>query len=138
MAVIFLFSGKFEGDLIGLVIAFFVGEGLTGDDEWGTGLVDEDVVDLVDDRVMKAEFVGAGIALHAHDLLAVGRVAVVAPAGLLHVVAEVIEAEFTRSAIGDVAVVGTAAAIWVHIGLDEGRFHSESSENGEHPFAVAA
>ena len=63
------------------------------DDERGPGLVDEDAVDLVDD----GEVIGRVATLHL--TLEVGD----------HVVAEVVEAEFVVSAVGDVGVVDVLA-----------------------------
>jgi hypothetical protein len=57
---------------------------LARDDERGAGLVDEDRVDLVDDRVVVA-------ALHLLGSRLIG-----------HVVAQVVEAELVVGAVGDV------------------------------------
>ena len=56
----------------------------------GARLVDQDRVDLVDDREMMA-----GAATHLRDFV-------------LHVVAQVVEAEFVVGAVGDVAGIGGA------------------------------
>ena len=120
---------ELDGDLVRLVVAAHVGERRPGDDERRAGLVDEDVIHLVDDGVIQRQ------ALH---LLVVRVVIVVAAAGGLHVVAEVVEAELGVGAVGDVAVVGLAAGDGVHVGLDVAGGDAEGAVDGEHPFAVAA
>ena len=72
-----------------------VAGGGTGDDQRRAGLVDEDRVDLVDDREVVA-------ALHQ-----LGR-------GPRHVVAQVVEAELGVGAVGDVAVVLHASLVRAH------------------------
>ncbi len=121
--------GQLRGDPVGLVVAADVGEGLAGDDERGAGLVDEDVVHLVDDGVVERD------RLH---LAEVRVVALVAAAGRLHVVAQVVEAELAVGAVGDLAVVGLAAGGGVHVGLDEAGLDAEGAVDGQHPLAVAA
>ncbi len=67
----------------------------TRNDQRRTGLVDEDIVDLVDDGVVQPSL----------GLLVALRIAVVATGGDPHVVAKVVEAEFVVRAIRDVASV---------------------------------
>ena len=74
----------------GILVGGLVGG--AGDDERGARFVDEDRVDFVDDGVVVA-------ALHA--ILDVE----------LHVVAQVVEAEFVVGAVGDVGGVGGAALV---------------------------
>ena len=70
-----------------------------GDDQRRAGLVDEDRVDLVDDREVVA----------ALDALL---------DGVGHVVAQVVEAELVVGAVGDVGGVGDAALVRSHLGQD--------------------
>ena len=74
-------------DAVVLVGGFFRG---AGNDQRRARFVDEDGVDFVDDGEMMA-------ALHA-----IGEI-------VLHVVAEIVEAEFVVGAVGDVRAVGGAA-----------------------------
>ena len=92
-------------DAVGLDVAGHVVVGRTGDDQRRAGLVDEDVVDLVDDRKVQRP-------LH---LLPVLVEAVVVAGRVPHVVAEIVEAELVVRAVGDVAGVGL---------LPLGRLHS--------------
>ena len=66
-----------------------------GDDQRGARLVDEDGVDLVDDRVVVAAL---------HDVAQAAN----------HVVAQVVEAELVVRAVRDVRVVGLAALLGTH------------------------
>ena len=72
--------------------------GWSGDDEWGAGLVDQQVVDFVDDGEVQQ-----GLAGFVHPLRALAQL-------LGHVVAQVVEAVFVVGAVGDVAQVSFAAA----------------------------
>ena len=63
---------------------------------------------------------------------------VVVVPGRLHVVAEVVEAEFAAGAVGDVAVVGEALGVAVLVDLDERGAHAQGVVDGQHPLAVAA
>ena len=71
-----------------------------GDDERRAGLVDEDGVDLVDDRVVMP-------ALHVVRQLE------------LHVVAQVVEPELVVGAVRDVAPVGDLPLLVVQVVLDD-------------------
>ena len=86
--------------------------GGAGDDERGAGFVDEDGVDFVDDGVVVA-------ALHA--ILDFE----------LHVVAQVVEAEFVIGAVGDVGGVGLAALVVVEVVDDDA--DGEAEELGSCP-----
>ncbi len=90
-----------------------------GDDQRRPGLVDEDVVDLVDDP----EDV---VALDA--FLERGS----------HVVAEVVEAELGVGAVGDARAVHLAALGRGHLRLDHADVHAERVEDWRHPQRVAA
>ena len=93
--------------------------GTAGDDQRRPRLVDQDVVDLVDDR----ERVLALDAL----LQRVG-----------HVVAQVVEAELRVGAVGDVARVHLAALGRAHLGLDDADRDAEHVVDRLHPEGVAA
>jgi hypothetical protein len=93
--------------------------GAAGDDERRAGLVDEDRVDLVDHRVVE----------RALDH-AVGR--------LLHVVAQVVEAELAVLAVGDVAVVRALALEVVEAVDDDPGRQAEEAVQLAHPLGVAA
>ena len=84
---------QLPSDLIGLGVFRDVVVGGAGDDQRRAGLVDEDVVHLVDDREGERPLA----------LLHVLGEAVVAAGGHSHVVAEIVEAEFVVGAVGDVA-----------------------------------
>ena len=100
-------------DLLGGVV------GGAGDDERGAGLVDEDRVDLVDDREVV-------LALH-HLRGAVG-----------HVVAQVVEAELAVGPVGDVLAVLLAALVRFHAALDAAHAEPEVLVEHTHPMGVAA
>ena len=93
--------------------------GRSGDNQRGTGFVDEDGVDLVDDgEVMSA--------LHQVGFF---------PG---HVVAKVIEAEFVVGAIGDVGVVLLATLRRLLIGDDATGAHAEESIDTTHQLGLIA
>jgi hypothetical protein len=94
-------------------------EGGAGDDERGAGLVNQDRVALVDDRVGQ-------FSLH-----------LLAPRDF-HVVAQVIEAELVVGAVGDVAGVLGLALLAVHVGLDGADRQAQPPEDRAVPVAVAA
>src|SRR6267143_1328971 len=80
---------------------------LAGNDQWGAGLVDQDAVDLVDDRVIQAPL---------YALREIDR----------HVVAQVVEPELAVGAVGDVGLVGLRPGhraqvlqAWIRVGLVE-------------------
>ena len=91
--------------------------GGAADDQRGARLVDEDRVDLVDDREVVA-------ALDA--LLQRAR----------HVVAEVVEAELVVRAVGDVAAVGLAALVRLHRRQDHAGGEAEEVVDTAHPLRV--
>ena len=90
-----------------------------GDDQRRPRLVDQDAVDLVDDRVMELSLA----------LVLLGR---------LHVVAEVIEAELVVGAVGDVAGVDLLPLGRFHLRLDRAHGHSQATKERAHPLGVAA
>jgi hypothetical protein len=88
------------------------------DDERRTGLVDQDRVDLVDDRVEVAAL---------HQLLGAPR----------HVVAQVVEPELVVGAVGDVAAVhGAPLDRWL-VGQDHADGQAQQPVHPAHPFGVA-
>ena len=93
---------------------------LTRDDERRARLVDEDRVDLVDDRVVVA---------------ALGLVF----ARFAHVVAQVVEAELVVGAVGDVGAVLNALHVGrVVVGEDHADLEPEEPVHPPHPLRVAA
>ena len=94
------------------------GLGRAADDQRGARLVDEDRVDLVDDREVVA-------ALHQVGL---------APG---HVVAQVVEAELVVRAVGDVAGVLLAAVRGLLAGQDHADGQAEEPVHPAHPLGVA-
>ena len=89
-----------------------------GDDQRRARLVDQDRVDLVDDRVVVAALD------HRGELV-------------LHVVAQVVEAELVVGAVGDVAGVGRLALGIVHAVDDDADGHAQELVDLPHPFGVA-
>ena len=92
--------------------------GRAGDDQRGTGLVDQDRVDLVDD----------GEVVAALDQL------VLRPG---HVVAQVVEAELVVGAVGDVALVRRAVLDGGPVGQDHADGQAEELVHPAHPGGVA-
>ena len=88
--------------------------GGSGDDQRRTRLVDQDGVDFVDDAEVMA-------ALHLLPFIPV------------HVVAQVVEAEFVVGAVGHVAAVGRAPARAVHVRQDRAHRDAEQIEHLAHP-----
>ncbi len=101
-------AGIFVGGLVGRA----------GDDERCPSFVDQDRIDFVDDGVVVA-------ALHA--ILDVE----------LHVVAQVVEAEFVVGAVGDVGGVGVAAFVVAEVVDDDADGEPEELVDLAHPFGVA-
>ena len=89
-----------------------------GDDQRGAGLVDQDGVDLVDDREVVP-------ALHQ-----IGQ-------RVRHVVAQVVEAELVVGAVGDVGGVGGAPLVGRHAGQDHADVEPEEAVHAAHPLGVA-
>ena len=90
----------------------------TGNDQRGARLVDQDRIDLVDD--------GVGVPALHHVLEPV-----------LHVVAQVVEAELVVGAVGDVAVVFLLALLVVETMDDDAHREPEELVDLPHPFGVA-
>ena len=89
-----------------------------GDDQGRPRLVDQDAVDLVDDRVVEAAL--------DHALLRE-----------LHVVAEIVEAELVVGAVGDVGAIGLLARRLVQPGHDAADREAEELVDLAHPGGVA-
>ena len=90
-----------------------------GDDQGGAGLVDQDRVDLV------------------HDAVPVVALDLVLLAGRHAVVAEVVESELARGAVGDVAAVHLAAEVRGHLLLDAAHGDPQEGVKLAHPLRVA-
>ena len=121
-------AAKLAGDPIGVRVFAEVHVGRAADDQRRAGLIDQNVVDLVDDRVVQGPLA----------LLEFGREAVIAPGGRPHVVTEVIEAELVVRTVGDVAGVGALFFERPHPALDRGDGQAEFGVERRHPFHVTA
>ena len=93
-------------------------DGESGDDQRRSCLVDENGIDLVDDREIE-------LALHQ----------ILEPE--FHIVAQIIETEFVIGAVGDVACISLAAADIVEIGDDDADRQAEELVDMAHPFRIA-
>ena len=91
----------------------------TADDQRRPRLVDEDRVDLVDDREVVAAL---------HELVGAQR----------HVVAQVVEAELVVGAVGDVGGVGGPPLGRWHLRQDHADVEAEEAVHPAHPLGVAA
>ncbi len=91
---------------------------LARDDQRGARLVDQDRVDLVDDRIVQ------------RPLHALTRV-------VDHVVAQVVEAEFVVGAVGDVAVVGRLLLVVRHLRQVDANRQPEEVVQPAHPLGIA-
>ncbi len=103
-------------DLVVEVVRLF---GRARNDERRARLVDEDAVDFVDNREVVP-------ALHHPRQVE------------LHVVAQVVEAEFVVGAVGDVAAVGGLPLLVVQVVLDDTHREAEEAVDAAHPLGVAA
>jgi len=92
--------------------------GLAGYDERSPGLVDENGVHFVDDRVMQRPL---------HEMFLIE----------LHVVAQVIEAELVVGPVGDVGPVGLLTLLVGQAVDDNANVQAEIPINGAHPLGVA-
>ena len=102
--------------------------GRSGDDQRRPGLVDQDAVHVIDDRVVQA----------ALSLLQVLGIAVVAAGRGPHVVAEIVEAEFVVRAVGDVAGVGLLPLQRRHLRPERPHREAQSPIQRAHPVPVPA
>ena len=113
-----VFGREQRDDRVDLLVELRAVVGRARDDQRRAALVDQDRVDLVDH--------GEAVAALDH----VGQ-------RVLHVVAEVVEAEFIVGAVGDVAGVGGAALGVVEAVHDLADRHAEEAVDLAHPFGVA-
>ena len=90
----------------------------TGNDQRRAGLVDQDRIDLVDDRVIVT-------ALHHRGAV------------VFHVVAQIVEAELVVGGVGDVGGVGGAALVVGEAVHDDADGQAEKFVDAAHPFGVA-
>ncbi len=111
-----------------------------GDDQRGPRLVDEDVVDLVDDRELVGEGVPLAVGVDVHPVLGLLAGAVL---DLLlerggHVVAQVVEPELRIRSVGHVGGVGgLLVLVGLHVLQDPHR-HPEGVVDRLHPLGVPA
>ena len=110
---------QLRDDAVDLVVEVGRFLGRARDDERRPRLVDQDAVDLVDDR----EVVPALDVVRELEL---------------HVVAQVVEAELVVGAVGDVAAVGDLPLGVVQVVLDDADGHAEEAVDAAHPLRVAA
>ena len=87
-------------------------------DQRGTRLVDQDRIDFIDDREIERPL---------HHL----------PAFVLHVVAQVIEAELVVGRIGDIRIIRIAPLLLADVGHDHPNRQAEELVQAAHPFGVA-
>ncbi len=119
---------ELAGKLIGLAVFGDIVVRGAGDDERGAGLVNQNVVYLVDDGVMQR-------ALHLlHEF---GKV-MVAAGRRAHVVAQIVEAELVVGAVSDIASVGLLTLGPFHAGLNGADRQTQPHVQRGHPFHVAA
>ena len=118
--LIVLVTGELEHQTCELTVPTgHVAFGRTGDDQRGTGLVDEDGVDLIDDGEVVA-------ALHQIGLFP------------RHIVTQVVEAELVVGAVGDVGVVLLAALRRFLVGDDAAGAHAEEAVDTTHQLGLVA
>ena len=110
---------ELRNDAVDLVVEVGGLLGGTRDDQRCPRFVDQDAVDLVDDR----EVVAALNVVREVEL---------------HVVAQVVEAELVVRAVGDVAAVGDLPFLVVQVVLDDADRHAEEAVDAAHPLRVAA
>ncbi len=91
---------------------------LAGDNERGSGFIDKDGVDLVDD--------GKGMPALNHVLF-IER----------HVITQIIKAHLVVRAVGNIAVIGLAALVVIEPVDDKADAQAEEAMHLAHPFAVA-
>jgi hypothetical protein len=107
-----------RNELVDGIIEFGAVLDRSGDDQRRARLVHEDGIDLVDDRVIMAAL--------DHRLEIV-----------LHVVAQIVEAELVVGPVGDVAGIGLAALLLREAVDDDADREAEEAVDAAHPFGVA-
>jgi hypothetical protein len=100
----------------------------TRDDQRRSRFIDQDVVDLVHDRIVQS----------ALRLLVLLRVTVVASGRRTHVVAEIIETKLVIGPVGNVASVGLLTLQDRHVALDGPDSQPQPHVQRSHPFHVAS
>src|ERR1700677_4621496 len=83
-----LFERRQDAVHAGILVRGLIGG--AADDQWGAGFIDENRVDLIDDREVVS-------ALHAISMVK------------LHIVAQIVKTELVVGAVGDVGAIGGAA-----------------------------
>ncbi len=91
---------------------------LTGDNQRGTGFVDQDRVDFIDDAEIQA-------ALHAFFNIE------------HHIVAQVVEAEFIIGTVGDVSCICRLLFVVRHLRQVDAGSEAEEAVQAAHPFGIA-
>ena len=105
-------------DLVDADVQIGVLAGRSGDDEGGAGLVDEDRVDLVDDREVERPLHPVGVAER-------------------HVVAQVVEPELVVRRVDDVRGIRLALVPRIHPGDHHPGLHAEEFVDRPHPLRIA-
>ena len=123
-----------QGLLGGLGLA-----GRGGDDQRRAGLVDQHVVGLVDERKPEGPLEQLCTARRG----SAGELGAEVAAPLVELpldqpVLEEVEAKLLGRAVGDVAGVGLAPLVEIHLRLDDAHFQAEGLVDRRHPFSVAA
>jgi hypothetical protein len=118
VALLVLLARQQLRHLVHANVGFGVVLGGTRDDQRRARLVDQDRVDLVDDRVGESA------------LPAVRH-------GVLHVVAQVVEPELVVRPVGDVGRIGGALVLGRLLADDRAHGHSEEAVDAPHPVGVA-
>src|SRR5262249_30993237 len=90
----------------------------TRDDQRGSGFIDKNRVDFVDNSVVMAA------------LYAIFEIK-------LHVVAQVVEAEFVVGSIGHIAVIGLSSFVVIQVMLNHSNRQTQESVDLSHPLAVS-
>ena len=114
-----MLGGELRDQLVDLDVELGAVLARAGDDQGRARLVDQDRVDLVDDRE---------VVIALQHLGEVG----------LHVVAQVVEAELVVGGVGDVGVVGGALVLLGHVRHDDADREPEGVVDEAHPVGVAA
>ena len=118
--LIVLVTGELEHQTSELAVPTgHVAFGRTGDDQRGTGLVDEDGVDLIDDGEVVATLYQIGLLPR-------------------HIVAQVVETELVIGAIGDIGVILLTTLRRLLVGDDAAGAHAEEAVNTTHEFGLIA
>ena len=126
-------AGNDAVDLVILVGGFLAG---TGDDQRRARFVDQDRVHFIDDGEVEHLELRALAVDGGHRYGFDGPLDALGDPEL-HVVAQVVEAEFVVGAVGDVGGVAVAALAIVQIVHDDADGHAQALVDPAHPFRVA-